>query len=286
MKTAQITVEYLDHLGTDLTVVNAARTSFGKESTWDYGPPTEHLGYNNEVHYRQEKILKPADASLIRFLATGFRTKDWDALLDEVLSAAFQSPDYATQKSELTEILHHYKKSAQHWAPFGHPHMQIRMKLPIFLARQFVKHQVGGVWSEESRRYMSSEPEFWFPKEWRGRPEDIKQGSEGIITHMTWNDGGDVEQEEIDPIVRELTSQQVHAYMQMVKGGVALEEARIVLPLNTMTTVTWTGSLLFWSRVCNQRLDSHAQKAANELASKISDFAQPLFPVSWAALVG
>ena len=286
MKTAQITTEYLDHMGSDLTVVNAARTSFGKESTWDYGPPTEHLGYNNEVHYRQEKILKPADASLIRFLARGFRTKDWDALLDEVLSAAFQPPDYDTQKSELTDILLHYKKSAQHWAPFGHPHMQIRMKLPIFLARQFVKHQVGGVWSEESRRYMSSEPEFWFPKEWHGRPEDIKQGSDGAITHMTWNDGGDVETEEIDPIVRELTRRQVEAYMQMVAGGIAPEEARIVLPLNTMTTVTWTGSLLFWSRVCNQRLDDHAQKAANELARQIAAIAQPLFPVSWAELVG
>lgn len=276
MKTAQITVEYLDHLGTDLTVVNAARTSFGKESTWDYGPPTEHLGYNNEVHYRQEKILKPADANLIRFLARGYRTLEWDALLDEVLSAAFQSPDYATQKSELTEILLHYKKSAQHWTPFGHPHMQIRMKLPIFLARQFVKHQVGGVWSEESRRYMSSEPEFWFPKEWHGRPEDIKQGSDGVHPEsVMWGQAA-----------AEQTKSALAFYMQAVGSGIAPEEARIVLPLNTMTTVTWTGSLLFWSRVCNQRLDDHAQKAANELAGQIAAIAEPLFPVSWAALVG
>ena len=276
MKTSEITVEYLDHLGTDLTVVNAARTSFGKESTWDYGPPTEHLGYNNEVSYRQEKILKPADANLIRFLATGFRTKDWDALLDEVLSAAFQSPDYATQKSELTEILLRYKKSAQHWAPFGHPHMQIRMKLPIFLARQFVKHQVGGVWSEESRRYMSSEPEFWFPKEWHGRPEDVKQGSGNVHEHSDmWGQAA-----------REHTKNALGFYMQGIQCGVAPEEARIHLPLNTMTTVTWTGSLLFWSRVCNQRLDDHAQKAANELAGLISAIARPLFPVSWAELVG
>ena len=277
MKTSDITVEYIDHMGSDLTVVNAARTSFGKESTWDYGPPTEHLGYNNEVSYRQEKILKPADASLIRFLATGLRTKDWDALLDDLCS---QDLEY------MSDGLRKFKKSAQHWAPLAHPHLSIRMKLPIFLARQFVKHQVGGVWSEESRRYMSSEPEFWFPKEWHGRPDDIKQGSEGAITHMTWNDGGDVEAEEIDPIVRELTRQQVEAYMQMVAGGIAPEEARIVLPLNTMTTVTWTGSLLFWSRVCNQRLDDHAQKAANELAGQIAAIARPLFPVSWAELVG
>lgn len=271
MKTAQITAEYLDHMGSDLTVVNAARTSFGKESTWDYGPPTEHLGYNNEAHYRQEKILKPADANLIRFLATGFRTKDWDALLDEIMDQGRNGG-----KDGLADILLHYKKSAQHWAPFCHPHMQIRMKLPIFLARQFVKHQVGGAWSEESRRYMSSEPEFWFPQEWHGRPEDIKQGSDGLHPY----------QQRITDAAMASTASSLHSYNELLSAGIAPEEARIVLPLNTMTTVTWTGSLLFWSRVCNQRLDSHAQKAANELASKISAFAQPLFPVSWAALVG
>ena len=279
MKTAQITVEYLDHLGTDLTVVNAARTSFGKESTWDYGPPTEHLGYNNEVHYRQEKILKPADASLIRFLATGFRTKDWDALLFEIAETVISNAGGKNRESmdtELTEILLHYKKSAQHWAPFGHPHMQIRMKLPIFLARQFVKHQIGGTWSEESRRYMSSEPEFWFPQEWHVRPEDIKQGSDGAHPY----------QQRVTDAAVASTASSLHAYNDLLSAGVAPEEARIVLPLNTMTTVTWTGSLLFWSRVCNQRMDNHAQKAANVLAGQIAAIARPLFPVSWAELVG
>ena len=78
----------------------------------------------------------------------------------------------------------------------------------------------------------------------------------------------------------------VHLRTALELMRVAPEEARIVLPLNTMTTVTWTGSLLFWSRVCNQRLDNHAQKAANELAGQIAAIAQPIFPVSWAALVG
>lgn len=70
MKTAEITVEYLDHMGSDLTVVNAARTSFGKESDWENVNP-----------FTGERVLKPADAKLIMFLATGFRTKDWDALV-------------------------------------------------------------------------------------------------------------------------------------------------------------------------------------------------------------
>lgn len=275
MKQAEITVQYLDHMGTDLTVANAARTSFGKESSWDWdgierslvGLPVGEV-YNGLGHKR---VLKPADANLIRFLATGFRTKDWDALLDEVIDHARDG-----SKGELTDILQHYKKSAQHWAPFGHPHLQIRMKLPMFLARQFVKHQVGGVWSEESRRYMSSEPEFWFPKEWHGRPEDIKQGSEGVHPESDMWGQAAVEH----------TKNSLAFYTQAVASGIAPEEARIILPLNTMTTVTWTGSLLFLSRVCNQRLDNHAQKAANELAGQIAAIAQPLFPVSWAALVG
>lgn len=266
MKTAQIAVEYLDHLGTDLTVVNAARTSFGKESDWETNADGTYAGPVNR--------LKPADAGLIRFLATGFRTKDWDALLDQVIGATLL--DGQESRDELTEILQHYKKSAQHWAPFAHPHMQIRMKLPIFLARQFVKHQIGGVWSEESRRYMSSEPEFWFPEEWHTRPGDIKQGS----------DGAHPESEMWGQAAREQTKSALAFYMQAVACGIAPEEARIVLPLNMMTTVTWTGSLLFWSRVCNQRLDDHAQKAANVLAGQISEIARPLFPASWAALVG
>lgn len=286
MKQAEITVEYKDHMGTDLTVVNAARTSFGKESSWDWdgierslvGLPVGEV-YNGLGHKR---VLKPADANLIRFLATGFRTKDWDALLEEIISEVLctqMAGDRAYCKPALTNILHAYKRKAQHWAPFAHPHMQIRMKLPMFLARQFVKHQVGGEWSEESRRYMSSEPEFWFPKEWHSRPSDVKQGSGYVL-------GTQVFQDDLFDRAEKVAVHALNTYEEMVAAGVAPEEARIVLPLNTMTTVTWTGSLLFWSRVCNQRLDNHAQKAANDLAAQIAAIAQPIFPVSWAALVG
>jgi thymidylate synthase (FAD) len=287
MKTAQIAVEYLDHMGSDLTVVNAARTSFGKESDWhdwrDSSTPYADPAWMAFSYPTRRVCLKEADVSLIRFLARGFRTKDWDALLEEIISSK--------DKDELTDILLHYKKSAQHWAPFGHPHMQIRMKLPIFLARQFVKHQIGGVWSEESRRYMSSEPEFWFPKEWHGRPEDIKQGSDGVIDMHQWlwrsEDSTDSYTGINQPWSPEASvGVALNTYKGLLARGIAPEEARIVLPLNTMTTVTWTGSLLFWSRVGNQRLDSHAQKAANELAQQIAGIAQPLFPVSWAELVG
>lgn len=260
MKQTQTSVEYLDHMGSDLTVVNAARTSFGKESWWQ------------DV---EKSLLKEGDAGLIRYLATGYRTKEWDEFLDEIMGFA-QRYDRAAAKVLLTQALHAYKRRAQHWAPFAHPHLQIRVQMPIFLARQFVKHQIGGVWSEESRRYISDEPEVWFPDEWHSRPEDVKQGSGGVHKNSEmWGQAA-----------REHTKNALAFYTQAVGSGVAPEEARIVLPLNMMTTVTWTGSLLFWSRVCNQRVDAHAQLAAQELGRKISSVVQPRFPYSWTALVG
>ena len=250
MITQKIYAEYLDHMGSDLTVVNAARASFGKEST----------------------EFTDADANLIRYLATGYRTSEWEEFLDEVVSLV----ELGGAREELTKLLHGYKRRAQHWAPFAHPHVQIRIQVPIFLARQFVKHQIGGVWSEESRRYISDEPGVWFPAEWHTRPDDIKQGSEGVHP----------ESEMWSQAAREHTKNALAFYGQAVACGIAPEEARIQLPLNTMTTVVWTGSLLFWSRVCNQRVDSHAQLAAQELGRLISGIVAPLFPVSWEALTG
>ena len=68
-------------------------------------------------------------------------------------------------------------KTQDHWSPFGHASMQFHIKAPIFVARQLVKHQVGLVWNEISRRYVDDEPEFYTPKSWRLKAEDKKQGS-------------------------------------------------------------------------------------------------------------
>lgn len=253
--------EYKDHMGSDLTVVNAARASFGKESGWEFDP-------DEDVSYR----LKPEDANLIRFLATGYRTKEWDEFLAQVKDVVVNG-----SPADLTDLLHAYKRKPQHWAPFGHPHVQIRVSMPIFLARQFVKHQVGGVWSEESRRYISDEPGVYIPEEWHTRPEDIKQGSGGLVKDQKWATGEAIA----------VTEEAVNSYQVMVRDlGVAPEEARTILPLNMMTTVVWTGSLLFWSRVVNQRVDGHAQLAAQVLGKQISAIVGPLFPVSWKELTG
>lgn len=268
-----IHVALLDYMGSDLTVVNAARASFDRESDLEYSSTHSPIYHGAVCQGRDQKgfrWLREEDANLIRFLATGYRSKEWDELRDDVRSC--EDDTFADA------ILHKHKNKAQHWAPFAHPQVSLRVSMPVFLARQMVKHQVGGVWSEVSRRYVSGLPEYWAPERWHTRPEDVKQGS--------GNDLDESAQKTCDEVLIRHTKRADAAYQTLLAEGVAPEEARIVLPLNTMTTVVWTGSLLFWARVCNQRLDGHAQLAAQVLAQKVSAIVKTLYPVSWEHLVG
>ncbi len=213
IKIADMQVDYVDHLGGDVNVVNAARCSFAKEVK----------------EFDLEK-----DTKLINYLA-----------------------------------------KHNHFTPLAHTSVTVRVKAPIFMARQFVKHQIGLVWNEESRRYIDDEPEFYIPKELRGRPVNAKQGSNGVL-----------ESSELftDMVVSE-SSRCLDLYKRLLEGNVAPEQARMVLPQNTMTNWMWTGSLVAFARVVKLRTDSHAQQEAQELAKLINDVVAPLYPVSWKALM-
>lgn len=377
MKTAKMKVEYIDHLGTDLTVVNAARVSFDKESQWETGFKMSdddcdvHYGEPCRLEYTK---LSDADTKLITYLA-----------------------------------------KHNHWSPFAHTSIQLRIKAPIFVARQLVKHQVGGVWNEVSRRYVDSEPEFYLPEVLRARAENVKQGSSNIpcvpkgkdgvcpncgvffvsngnkqrycstscqgehYRKMPWgwrktkwsrlkssaerrgiefsiseddiempvqcpyigveldytNDAVANNSPSVDRIRNDLGyipgnvqtisslanrmkghatqdeliafskaallrhggifvephagilgtyQQSLDLYKSLLEQEVAPEQARMFLPQGAMTEWYWTGSLMFFARVCAQRLDIHAQAETSEVARQIADVVRPLFPVSWLAL--
>ena len=141
-----------------------------------------------------------------------------------------------------------------------------------FLGNGFVVHNC---WNEESRRYIDDEPEFYIPKELRGRPVNAKQGSNGVL------ESSDLF---TDMIVAE-SSRCLDLYKRLLEGDVAPEQCRMVLPQNTMTNWMWTGSLVAFARVVKLRTDSHAQQEAQELAKLINDVVAPLYPVSWKALM-
>ena len=71
----------------------------------------------------------------------------------------------------------------------------------------------------------------------------------------------------------------------MLDEGVCAEQARMILPQNTMTEWIWSGSLYAFARVCNLRLDSHTQRETQDVAKLISGCMKEIFPVSWEVLV-
>jgi len=140
----------------------------------------------------------------------------------------------------------------------------------VFVARQLVKHKFLR-WNEISRRYVDGEPEFYVPDDWRGRSEDKKQGSDGVVTVGVHNNA--------------LYGYQESVYQRLLKLNVAPEQARMVLPQSTMTEWYWSGSLDAFADMCRLRLKSDAQQETREVAMQVYEIIEPLFPVSWEALM-
>jgi thymidylate synthase (FAD) len=217
-------VELVEHMGSDLTVVNAARVSFAKESEWE---EIDHEGVGHLSH---------KDFKLIRYLA-----------------------------------------EHEHWTPFAHPQITLRIKAPISIRTQLFKHKVGFVENEISRRYVSYQPDLYYPY-YRTKPTNgAKQGSEDFITDVKVK-------EELDRKYREAAEKCVQIYDELLEAGVAPEQARFVLPQGTYTEWWWTGSLSAYARVYTQRINPHAQWEVREYAKAIGEIIEPLFPESWLAL--
>ena len=215
-----IDVTLIDYMGTDLSVVNAARVSFGKKS--------ESLG-SVTANGVTRQVLHDSDTKLINYLA-----------------------------------------KHKHTSPFGHCFASFHIKAPVFVARQLVKHKFLR-WNEISRRYVDTEPEFYLPDVWRGRSEDKKQGSSGTV------------------LIDELSIKNdfhigVDVYNRLLDDGVCPEQARMVLPQNTMTEWYWSGSLDAFADMCNLRCSGDTQLETRLVANQICNSMKGLFPVSWFAL--
>lgn len=181
--------------------------------------------------------------------------------------------------SERDTKLIHYLASHEHWSPFAHCFMTFRIKAPIFVARQLVKHQVGLAWNEVSRRYVDSEPEFYHPKgSWRAKSKDKKQGSEDTLEKAVslW----------ADTKYNELLKSCTDLYQGFIANSIAPEQARMILPQSMFTQWVWSGSLFAFARVCNLRCKPDAQLETKMVADQISDAAKSVYPVSWKELCG
>lgn len=204
---------------------------------------------------------------------------DWMGDDSRIVDAARVSLDkIASQFStEQNDKLIRYLVNHDHWTPLAHVMISCRVKMPVFLARQYFKHSIGSVKNEISRRYVSTTPEYWIPDEWRSKPEkSIKQGSGKPLPANV--------QPVLDYRYRQLCDDAVALYEDYIKMGVAPEQARAALPQSMYTEFIDTASLVYWGRVYKQRSDSHAQKEWKPIVEEIDRICSKITPVAWEAI--
>ena len=167
-----------------------------------------------------------------------------------------------------------------HTSPFYHPQMQFRITAPFYVAAQLKRHHVGLAINEVSRRYTTTEPEYELPELWRGagsggNPQvsgDVMSEPFQILISDVW----------VDTVIKEA----METYRKLIRSGIAPEQARVVLPMATLTTWLWTGSLFAYAKMCRERLAPDTQPETAAVAAEIDATGRLAFPASWTALMG
>ncbi len=190
-----------------------------------------------------------------------------------IVSAARISYDSESKGKETDKKLLFYLYKNKHTSPFEQCNVTFRIKFPIFLMRQFVRHRTFRL-NEWSGRYSELEDEFYLPERWRAQDNKNKQGSfvdahidQALATHAATG----------------AYEKCYKAYEELLALGVAKEQARFVLPVSIYTKIVVNIDLHNLLHFFRLRLDPHTQKEMQDLAQAMLDLVSPLYPWTFEA---
>jgi thymidylate synthase (FAD) len=247
--------------GSDLGIVNAARKSFGRRSEWDFDS-SQQLG---------APTLKDKDKRLLEFLARGMTAADFDEYLVGFDACVTDGDDEDFKRTK--ELLWQWRNTPTHDTPFNHGFFSFEVKAPIFVARHLVKHEYL-IMSEYSRRYITDDVEF-YRHTYRTKAEDVKQGSGGVHE----------DNKHYQNLIAMANTQSILRYEAMIADGLAPEQARGHLPVDLMTSWTWSGTLGAFANMCKLRLSSDTQAETRVVAQAVYEELKKQFPVAAPLLV-
>ena len=161
-----------------------------------------------------------------------------------------------------------------HTSPLELVVFKFRIKAPIYIARQWLRHRTASV-NEMSARYSIVDEEYYEPEVMRGQSAVNHQGSEGVV------DVG----EEMSAAVSEQYKSAFKLYQQLLDKGVCREQARGVLPQSTYTSFVWKMDLHNLMHFLQLRMDHHAQKEIRDYGRAIFELIQPLVPLTMEAFM-
>ena len=167
----------------------------------------------------------------------------------------------------------------QHTSPFEQVVMTFHVKMPIFVARQWVRHRTGRM-NEVSGRYSIMKDEFYLPEEDKVSPQS-KDNKQGRATQA-------FEKETAKKIIKELEEGQKKSYenySELLDSGLAREIARINLPLSLYTEFYWEMDLHNLFHFLKLRLDSHAQYEIRVYAQVILEMCKKVAPMATSSFI-
>lgn len=197
--------------------------------------------------------------------------------IDVVNAARVSYGKVSTEVTERDKKLIQFLIEHKHTSPFEHNQLSFRVKAPIFVVRQWMRHRMNS-YNEISYRYVKAPLEFYTPPHWRYQDTVNKQASVGAF-----------KDDAIKNEYQALLNQAVKTYETMLEQGVCRELARGVLPLCTYTQFIFTCNLHSLMHFLSLRLHAGAQYEIRQYAQGMLKLAMPYFPISlgeWFRLHG
>ena len=210
---------------------------------------------------------------MVKVLDKGFvRLEDRMGGDNSVVRAARVSYKSEPKTPEEDGKLIAYLLKHHHGTPFEHAVFQFHVKLPIFTARQWIRHRMSS-YNETSFRYREAPEEFYFPGVWRAQDTKNKQGSIGIAG-MGFDATG---------LLEDSCQKAMVDYKALLAAGVAREMARMVLPVNLYTEWYWTVNARALMLFINLRSENHAQWEMRQYSHALAKIMADTMPLTWAA---
>lgn len=185
--------------------------------------------------------------------------------------------DDDTQEEELNERdsrLLAFLLRERHTSPFEHSIITFRLKVPLYVRAQVMRHRTFS-FNEVSRRYTSESIDFHIPQTLRKQAKtNLQCSTDESVDNV----------DKLLEVYRRSTARAFQEYQVLLDCGVAREQARAILPQNMYTVFYMTGSLHNFIHFLCLRLDSHAQPETRELASAMRSILRALYPVTMEAV--
>jgi thymidylate synthase (FAD) len=207
--------------------------------------------------------------------------RDWFGQDLSIINAA--KITYARFCSEMTDkeiSLLKYLWNHQHSAPFRHASITFRVRCPLFVLRQWQKHQVGCAWlfdmGESSGRYVKLNHGDFMPERWRKQHPSNKQSSYGCLDEES--------SAKATQILSDLQEHSRTAYKHLRDLGVCKEQARLTNMLTIYTDSQWTGSLQALMHFLLLRTHPDAQYETRMYANAVAEITKVRFPHTMALI--